>query len=329
MTTTSPQWFMRRKSALLDRDCYELRDAALPDLADGQVATRTMFISLDPYLAKSMQTWEGPDPRWSSGEIMGRTVFEITESRDSRYKPGDVAWGVGRWRGNDVFDADALKAVPKGANPPSLALGALGASGLTAWIGLDLGGLKPGQTLFVSAATGPVGSMAGQLAKMRGCRVIGQAGGPEKCAYAVDTLGFDACIDHRTPDNAGQLAAAAPEGVDLVFENIGQPSLDPALANMKFGGVIMLCGLAAHYNSDQPMVLRNYREFLYRRLTFQGFITAEHEHLYPQALEEMSAGIASGQIKVEETLIDGLENAADAYLAMLRGEGFGKRLIRL
>ncbi len=322
-------WRMRSISPTLTADDFELAIGSLGILNEGQLRLRTRFIALDPYLARAMRCWSGEVAGWSDGTIHGRIVAEVIESRDPGFAPGDTVIGVGRWQQEQCVDATGFRPIPPWMDPPSLALGILGASGMTAWVGLHLAQPRSGETLLVSAATGPVASVVAQLGVARGLRVIGIAGGPEKCRHAVERLGFETCLDHREPHLAERIAEAAPRGIDILFENVGGVSLDAALSAMARHGRIMLCGLAAHYNDDAPLALANFKQLLYRALTLRGFITAEHAELYAPASAELRKAIAAGTLVYDETVIDGLENAAEAYLDMLRGGGIGKRVIRL
>jgi len=322
-------WVMRRKTGTLTVDDYALVDVDPPAApGPGELRVRTRFFALDPYLSRYMKTWQGDTPLWSEGKVNGRTVAEVIESNADGFKPGDTVLVTARWQPENVVKAASAMLIDPEIDPPSLVLGILGASGRTAWVGYELAEPKAGETLLVSAASGPVGSVVGQLAKRHGLKAIGIAGGAEKCAY-VESLGFDACLDHRLPDLAGRLASVAPQGVDIVFENVGQTGLDAGLSAINEKGRIMLCGLAQHYNDERPMELHHFRALLYRQVRLQGFRTADYLDLYPKADAELRAGIREGWLQYSEVLIDGLENAAASYLAMLRGEGIGKRLIRL
>lgn len=310
-------------------DQFVLETIPLGQLGEGQVHVKTLFISLDPYLARMMQKWQGERPGWSEGIVHGRIIAEVIESRSPLFSPGDHVWTVGRWQEQDIFEASELERTDTAPLPPQTALGVLGRSGITAWVGLHLAEPRPGETLLVSAATGPVGSVAGQLARIAGCHVVGTAGGPQKCRHAVERLGFAACIDRHSADFETELAAAVPNGIDILFENVGGPSLDPALKLMNLGGRIMLCGLAAHYNSEAPLVLTNFKELLYRKINLRGFVTADYPELFGQALQELRAGLSADTIRYDETIIDGIEQAPASYLAMLQGAGIGKRLVRV
>lgn len=322
-------WRMRRKTNKLQVGDFVQDEADLPDaLAPGEVRVRNRSISLDPYLARQMREWRGVSPEWAQGIIHGRIVGEVTESRSDAFVPGDAVLATARWQAEDVHPAPALEKIRPEIDPPSLRLGVFGASGLTAWVGLALAEPRPGETLLVSAATGPVGSVAGQVGRARGLRVIGIAGGAEKCAFAVERYGYDLCLDHREPDLAARLATAIEGGINIVFENTGGAPLDAAMANMADHGRIMLCGLAAHYNSPLPYSFPHFAELLYRHITLRGFATAHFPDLMAQGLDELLAMKASGTLDYTETVTAGLENAPAAYLDMLTGKGTGKRLIR-
>ena len=302
---------------------------ALPEPAAGEVAIRVLAISLDPYLLLLMRSWKGDSPGWERGIIRGRVVAQVLASRSDRFAPGDLLWGVGHWQDYDVLPADGFTRIPADGLPPTTAVGVVGRSGLTAWVGVRLADPQPGETLLVSSAAGPVGSVAGQIAKLRGLRVIGIAGGPAKCRAAVDIFGFDACIDHRAPDLAEQLAAAAPDGIDILFENVGATSIDPALGLMTYGGRIVLCGLIQHYDDAAPVTLANFRQLLLRRITLRGFATTDYPDWFDEGEAELRAWARSGALRYDETVSTGLDNAPDAYLRMLAGEGSGKHILHL
>jgi NADPH-dependent curcumin reductase CurA len=275
-------------------------------------------------------------PPVAVGAVMvGGTAGEVLESRHPDYKPGDKVVGAGGWQECAVFDATQkglLRRVDTTAVPLPAYLGAVGMPGVTAWVGLNMIiEPKAGETVVVDAASGAVGGVVGQLAKARGCRVVGLAGGAEKCAYVKNELGFDACIDYRGKDFkalAAELDAAAPNGVDGLFENVGGLILDVVLSRMNAFGRIALCGMIAGYDG-QPMPITNPRLLLTQRLKLQGFIVSEHMHLWPAALKELGEGVASGRLKYRETIAQGLENAPEAFLGLLKGRNFGKQLVKL
>lgn len=323
------QWRMKHRTAVLVPEDYELAEIELEEPGDGQILAKVLLFSLDPYLSRSMQTWVGETPGWGDGTIHGRVLAEVIQSGVEDYKTGDLIAGLGRWQELEVFDARRVQRIGDDVQPPSLALSVLSNSGLTAWAGLKLANVKPGETLFVSAATGTVGSIVGQLARQRGARVVGLAGGEFKCRHAVEVLGFNACIDHRGSDVATKISAAAPDGIDVLFENVGAPSMDAALPSMVFGGRIILCGLAAHYNSEQPAKFENFAALLFKQLSITPLSINNYVAERSQARRELRENIDSGALVYDETVTTGFESAPQAYLDMLSGVGLGKRLLRL
>ena len=329
MNGSDGYWRIRRPCDTLTADNFTFVPVQHAAPADGEITVRAHHIALDPYLARAMRTWAGEVPEWADGTIHGRLTGEVVQSRAAGFAVGDRVLAVGRWQHVQNIAATRAELIAPNVQPPRLALGVLGRSGITAWVGLHLAEPAKGETLLVSAASGPVGSVVGQLARARGLRVIGTAGGAEKCAHVVDVLGFDECLDHHQPDFPKRIAAAAGQGIDILFENVGSPSLDAALPAMVQHGRIMLCGLAAHYNDDAPLTLAHFRLLLYRAMRLRGFITAEHPQLFEPAIAELSDGVARGTIVHCEAVTKGLDQAPVAYLQMLRGAGVGKRVIEL
>jgi hypothetical protein len=268
------------------------------------------------------------------GETMiGGTAGVVEASQNPAFAPGDAVVGYLGWAEYGLSDGTMLNKVDTRHVPLSAYLGPVGMPGVTAWYGLkQICKPQAGETVLVSAASGAVGSVVGQLAKLAGCRAIGIAGGPDKCAYVRDELGFDACIDHRAHADVRALAAAlrdaAPNGIDSLFENVGGRCLDAALTRMNPFGRIALCGLIAGYEGGD-LAIQNTRALLVMRLTLRGFIVSEHPEFWPQALSELGQGVASGRIKYRETVADGLAAAPEAFIGMLRGRNFGKQLVRL
>ncbi|HSQ71832.1 MAG TPA: NADP-dependent oxidoreductase, partial [Rubrivivax sp.] len=268
--------------------------------------------------------------------MVGGTAGEVVESRHERFHPGDKVVGAGGWQEYSVFDASqpgVLRKVDGSVVPLSAYLGAVGMPGVTAWVGLtQIIQPKPGETVVVSAASGAVGSAVGQLAKARGCRAVGIAGGADKCAYVVETLGFDACIDHKVHNGFDALAAAldeaAPGGVDGDFENVGGMILDVVMTRLNAFGRIALCGMISGYDGA-PIPMARPALLLTQRLKLQGFIVSEHMALWPEALKELGGLVASGKLKYRESIATGLENAPEAFLGLLKGRNFGKQLVKL
>jgi hypothetical protein len=268
--------------------------------------------------------------------MVGGTVGEVVESRNAAFKAGDHVVGGGGWQQYSVVPGThtaALRKVDTSRVPLSAYLGAVGMPGVTAWVGLtSIIEAKAGETIVVSAASGAVGSVVGQLAKARGCRAVGLAGGKEKCDYVVRELGFDACIDYKPLRGAAQIGAAlkdaCPKGIDGHFENVGGAILDAVLANANPFSRVAMCGMIAGYNGE-PIPLATPQLILVNRMKVQGFIVSEHLPLWPQALAELGQRVASGSLKYRETIAQGLQSAPEAFIGMLKGRNFGKQLVKL
>ncbi len=316
---------------------FKLVTSQTPALQEGQVLVRHHFLSLDPYMRGRMndaKSYAAPQPL---GEVMGGgTAGEVVESRSPRFQPGDKVVGMGGWQQYSVVNAEqpgALRKVDTTQVPLSHYLGAVGMPGVTAWYGLvKIIEPKAGQTVVVSAATGAVGSAFAALAKARNLRVVGIAGGPEKCKYAVDELGFDACIDYKLHQDAASLSKAlkdaCPNGIDGYFENVGGMVLDAVLARMNAFGRIALCGMIAGYDG-QPMPMTYPALILTNRLKVQGFIVSEHMEVWPEALKELGMLVATGKLRPRESVAQGLPAAPEAFLGLLKGRNFGKQLVKL
>jgi NADPH-dependent curcumin reductase CurA len=316
---------------------FQLDEVPVPELAEGQVLVRHRWLSLDPYMRGRMsegKSYAQPQPL---GEPMiGGTAGEVVASRHAGYAVGDAVVGTGGWQQYSVVDADqrgVLRKVDTSRVPLSAYLGAVGMPGVTAWYGLNrIIGPKAGETIVVSAASGAVGSVVGQLAKVKGCRAVGIAGGMEKCSYVVDELGFDACIDYKQHADARTLAkalkTACPDGIDGVFENVGGMVLDAELLRMNAFGRIALCGMIAGYDG-QPIPMAWPQLLLQSRLRLEGFIVSEHMEVWPEALKELGTLVATGRVKYRESIARGIENAPTAFLGLLAGRNFGKQLVEL
>ncbi|MCZ2089464.1 MAG: NADP-dependent oxidoreductase [Burkholderiales bacterium] len=316
---------------------FRLVSSETPALRDGQVLVRHHYLSLDPYMRGRMnesKSYAQPQPL---GEVMiGGTVGEVLQSRHPRFQPGDAVVGMGGWQEYSVVDADQpglLRKVDTTHVPLSYYLGAVGMPGVTAWYGLtQIIAPQAGETVVISAASGAVGSAFAAVAKARGCRVVGIAGGPEKCRYAQEELHFDACIDYRQhPDiksMAQALKAACPQGVDGYFENVGGYLLDAVLLRTNAFARIAVCGMIAGYDG-QPLPLQNPALILINRLKVQGFIVSEHMDLWPQALQELGSLVAQGRLRPRESIALGIESAPEAFLGLLKGRNFGKQLVKL
>jgi NADPH-dependent curcumin reductase CurA len=316
---------------------FRLESVASPALSEGHVRVRVHYLSLDPYMRMRMNDAKSYAAPVGIGEVMvGGTVGEVVESVHADFKPGDTVVCMGGWQELAVVDARSpgmVRKVDASRIPLSAYLGAVGMPGVTAWVGLNhIIESKAGETVVVSAASGAVGSMVGQLAKAKGCRVVGLAGGADKCAYVRDTLGFDACIDYKQHPEPASLAAAldaaAPKGVDGNFENVGGQILNVVLSRMNAFGRVALCGMISGYNGES-IPLAEPRLLLTQRLKLQGFIVSEHMALWPQALKELGLGVATGQLKYRETVANGIQSAPEAFLGLLKGRNFGKQLVKL
>ena len=311
--------------------------AETPALQEGEVLIRHHFLSLDPYMRGRMndsKNYVAPQPL---GRVMqGGTVGEVVESRSPKFQPGDKVIGMGGWQQYSVVDAaqpGALRTVDTTQVPLSYYLGAVGMPGVTAWYGL-VKILEPqaGQTVVVSAATGAVGSAFAALAKARGCRAVGIAGGAEKCRYAVEELGFDACIDYKLHQDAASLSAALGQactgGIDGYFENVGGLVLNAILPMMNDFGRIAVCGMIAGYDG-QPTPISQPALILRSRLKVQGFIVSEHPEVWPQALKELGELVGAGKLRPRESVAEGLQAAPEAFLGLLKGKNFGKQVVKL
>ena len=318
-------------------DNFRLESVPIPAVGEGQVLVRHHFLSLDPYMRMRMEDAPSYAAPQALGAVMiGGTVGEVVESRHAGYQKGDKVVCGGGWQEYSLIDATlpgVMRKVDATRVPLSAYLGAVGMPGVTAWVGLiHFIEPKAGETIVVDAASGAVGSAVGQLAKSRGCRAVGLAGGADKCAYAVDELGFDACIDYKAHRDFNSLAAAmdaaAPKGIDGLFENVGGLILDVALSRMNAFGRIALCGMISGYDG-KPIPLAAPRLLLTQRLRLQGFIVSEHMGLWPGALKELGGLVVEGKLKYRETVATGLASAPEAFLGLLQGRNFGKQLVKL
>ena len=316
---------------------FKLVSSETPALTDNQVLVRHHFMSLDPYMRGRMNDSKSYAASQGLGEVMiGGTVGEVVESKHPKFAVGDQVVGMGGWQQYSVVDAaqpGALRKVDTKHVPLSYYLGAVGMPGVTAWYGLvKIINPKAGETVVISAATGAVGSAFGALAKARGCRTVGIAGGPEKCKYAVEELGFDACIDYKLHKDMYSLAKAlkehCPDGIDGYFENVGGMILDAILLRMNAFGRIAVCGMIAGYNGA-PLPLTNPALILVNRLKVEGFIVSEHMEVWPEALTELGTLVATGKLRPRETVAEGLAAAPEAFLGLLKGKNFGKQLVKL
>ena len=316
---------------------FKLVSTDTPALQDNEVLVRHHFMSLDPYMRGRMNDSKSYAASQPLGQVFqGGTAGEVVESRHPKYQPGDKVVGFGGWQEYSVVNAvqpGALRKVDTTHVPLSHYLGAVGMPGVTAWYGLvKIINPKAGETLVITAASGAVGSAFGALAKARGCRVVGIAGGADKCTYVTDELGFDACIDYRTHPDVKSMAAAlkdaCPNGIDGYFENVGGYILDAVLLRLNAFARIALCGMIAGYEG-QPLPLTNPTLLLINRVKLEGFIVSEHMEVWPEALTELGGLVATGKLRPRESIAQGLAAAPEAFLGLLKGKNFGKQLVKL
>ena len=310
---------------------FELVEVELPELASGQVLVRNQFISVDPYMRGKLNDVRSYTPPYQLAEPMdGAAVGEVVASAAPERTVGDIVVHGAGWRDYAVLDAARTRRVDTCAAPASAYLGVLGTTGFTAWVGLvEIAALKPGEAVFVSGAAGAVGSVAGQIARLRGAsRVVGSAGSAAKVARLRE-LGFDAAFDYHDGRVRDRLAELAPDGIDVYFDNVGGEQLEAAIARLNPFGRVALCGAISVYNATEPPAgPRNLSLAVGKQLTLRGFIVTSYGHLRKQFAAEMADWLRGGQVRCDETIVDGLENAVDAFLGMLRGENTGKMLVR-
>ena len=318
-------------------DNFRLVEAPMPAVQDGQVLVRNHYLSLDPYMRGRMNDAKSyADPQPLDQVMMGGTVGEVVESRNPQFKAGDKVVGMGGWQEYQLVDASqrgVLQKVDTTHIPLAAYLGAVGMPGVTAWYGLtQIINPKAGETVVVSAASGAVGGAVGQLAKARGARAVGIAGGPDKCRYVVEELGFDACIDYKEHRELKSLSAAlkqaCPQGIDGHFENVGGMILDAVMLRANAFSRIAMCGMISGYNGE-PIPMMAPQLILVNRMKIEGFIVSEHMQLWPEALKELGMMVATGKLKYRESVADGLAAAPEAFLGLLKGRNFGKQLVKL
>jgi NADPH-dependent curcumin reductase CurA len=331
MTTTNKQWLLASRPKGLPTEAnFRLVEAPVPEPAEGQVLVRHHFMSLDPYMRGRMDDAKSYAASQPLDKVMGGgTVGEVVASRNAAFAVGQMVVGSGGWQQYALSDGRDLRVVDTARVPASAWLGVAGMPGVTAWHGLNrIIEPRKGETVVVSAATGAVGSVVGQLAKRHGCRVVGIAGGAEKCRIVTEEYGFDACVDYKAGRLYDDLKAATPDGIDGNFENVGGEVFDAILARMNAFGRIAVCGLISGY-SGEPIPLRNVRSILVNRLMIRGFIVSDDMSSWPPALEELSTRVASGELKYRETVAEGIESAPGAFIGLLGGKNIGKQVVRL
>ena len=330
MPTNTQVLLDHRPAGKVSPACFRIVETPVPTPGSGEVLVRHTFLSLDPYMRGRLSDAKSYAKPQEVGEVMGGGTVGIVEaSNNPRFKAGDAVVGMGGWQRYSLSDGSMLRVVDAKAIPIQAYLGALGMPGVTAWYGLNrIIAPKAGETVLVSAATGAVGSVVGQLARHAGARPVGIAGGKEKCAYAIKELGYAQCVDHKSANFGEELGAALPNGIDGLFENVGGEPFQQALRRLNDFSRVAICGLIASYEGA-PTALPDMRVFLIKRIRIEGFIVSDHLELWPQAIGELAALAAAKKLTWRETIRDGLENAPQALVDLLRGENFGKMLVKM
>ncbi|MFQ5534533.1 MAG: NADP-dependent oxidoreductase [Sphingomonadales bacterium] len=311
----------------VSEDNFEITESARPEPADGQVLIRVIHLSLDPYMRARMNDVKSYVPPFQTGEVIsGGAIGEIVASRNPGFAEGDIVSGMLGWEQYSISNGAGLIKLDPGLAPLPSFLGVLGMPGFTAYVGLiKIGQPRAGETVFVSAASGAVGSVVGQIAKIKGCRAAGSAGTDEKVRFITDELGFDAAFNYKTEHPHQTLATTCPDGIDINFENVGGETLEAALAHMNPFGRIAFCGAISQYNDTAPPPgPRNLVSIIGKRLRMEGFIVSDHSDLLPDFTRDMSRWLQEGRVKARETVIQGLENTPKAFVGLFKGENFGK-----
>ncbi|MBV1707099.1 MAG: NADP-dependent oxidoreductase [Hyphomicrobiales bacterium] len=320
-----------RPAGIAGPENFRIENVPMPTPAEGEVLVRHLWLSLDPYMRGRMNDSRSYAAPQKLDEVMvGGTVGEVVVSRNPHYAAGDHVVGMGGWQLYGISNGRDMQKLAVTGVPLSAWLGPVGMPGVTAWYGVNkIIAPKAGETLVVSAATGAVGTVVGHLARKAGARAVGIAGGPDKCAFAVNELGFDACIDHRAADFAENFKKALPQGIDGVFENVGGLPLQLCMRRLNPFARLAICGLVASRYDGTPSTIPDISPMLTMRAKMEGFIVSEHLDIWPQAMKELAADVISGKLKYRETIAEGLDAAPAAFFGMLRGENFGKQLVRL
>ncbi len=320
-----------RPQGAVSTDNFTLVESGIPAAGDGEFVVRNHYLSLDPYMRGRMDASKSYAASAVVGEVMvGTAVGEIIESKHAKFKVGEFVETRTGWQLYGKSNGGGARRVDPAFVPLSAYLGAVGMPGVTAWIGLNEHGKpKAGETVVVSAASGAVGGTVGQLAKLKGCRAVGVAGGKAKCDYVVKELGFDACVDYKAGNLDADLKAACPNGIDVYFDNVGGPVLNAVLGQMNAFSRIALCGQISGYDDPDALAVKNFRAFLVNRINLRGFICSDHLDLWKPALTELGQLVHDGKIKYRESIAEELENAPAAFIGLLKGKNFGKQLVKL
>jgi NADPH-dependent curcumin reductase CurA len=320
-------------SGWVTEENFRLIESPAPSPKDGEVLVKNLWLSLDPYMRGRMSQAQSYAKGVEVGDVItGETAGEVLESKHPGFKPGDKVITGQRmgWQLYGCAKGETLTAVDAARAPLSTYLGCLGMPGLTAYFGMkEIGAPKAGETVVVSAASGAVGSVVGQLAKAKGCRAVGIAGGKAKCDYAVKELGFDACVDYKAGNLKADLKAACPKGIDVNFENVGGEIFDTILPMMNTFSRVIVCGLISGYNATTPYEMKNIRSVLVNRIRMQGMIVFDWHQRYPEARNELAGMLQQGKLKYRESVAQGIERAPQAFIGLLKGENFGKQLVKL
>lgn len=331
MATHREIQFVKVPDGMPSLDCFRVVEAALPQPGEGDVLVRTHFLSIDPYMRNAMAAAGTGRYGLALGRTMiGRGAGIVIESRHSSFAPGDAVQSEFGWREHAVLQGDGLRKLPEDLKPLSLSLGVVGQSAATAWVGLhDIAKIKSDETVVVSAAAGAVGSAVGQIARIAGARVVGTAGGADKCRHCIDDLWFDDCVDYKNSDIGTALTAAVPEGIDIYFDNVGGDTLQAALHLMNDGGRIPICGQISTYNSTGPVALQDMSMMLPKGILMQGLQIRSRLDRRDQALDQLFEWWRAGQLKYRETISEGFESAPAALVNMLSGGNFGKQVVQV
>lgn len=321
----------QRPMGLVKKNHFKIVQTSVPEISQGQFLVRNHYLSLDPYMRGRMSEAKSYAQSVDIGEVMvGGTAGEVAASRHPGFNVGDAVLGAFGWQLYGVSDGTGITKIDDRRIPLSAYLGVMGMPGVTAYVGLlDIGQPKAGETVVVSAASGAVGSVVGQIAKLQDCRAVGIAGGPDKCRYVTKELGLDACVDYKTDRFWDDLVQATPDGIDIYFDNVGGPIFDAVLNRMNSFGRIPLCGMISQYNTLKPYGVRNLRQLLIQRLKMQGFIVTDHAERWADALADIGQWLIEGSLKYRESITQGLENAPEAFIGLLTGKNFGKQLVKL
>lgn len=320
-----------RPQGVVEERHFRLVESDIPKAGEREFVVRAHYLSLDPYMRGRMDNEKSYAVKAEVGAVMvGTAVGEVIDSNHEKFRVGDFVETRTGWQEFGVSDGGGVRKIDTNYVPLPAYLGVVGMPGVTAWIGLNEHGKpKAGETVVVSAASGAVGSAVGQLAKLKGCRAVGIAGGKAKCDYVINELGFDACIDYKAGALDAALTAACPKGVDVYFDNVGGPTLDAMLLHMNNFSRIALCGQISGYNNPDALTVRNFRSFLVNRIQARGFICSDHMDLWRPALKELGELVHDGKLKYRESIAVGLENAPQAFIGLLNGKNFGKQLVKL